>query len=195
MSSASAPTTGRYRTIDIVAVTLLGVVFGVVFWGWGKLYALINLGTTVGFPPASALLGGGWLIAAVVGGLIVQRRGAALATELVAAFTSMLLTTEWGTTVLVAGLLQGLGAELVFALFGYRRFGLGVAIAAGALAGVFEALYEWFAYFGYWDLPWRLAYLGLFAVSGMVIAGWGGWALTRALAKAGALDAFPAGRA
>lgn len=188
-------TTGRYRTIDIVAVTLLGVTFGVVFWGWGKLYALVSLGTAVGFPPASALLGGGWLIAAVVGGLIIQKRGAALATELVAAFTSMLLTTEWGVTVLVAGLLQGLGAELVFALFRYRRFGLGVAVAAGALAAVFESLYEWFAYYGYWDLSWRLAHLGLFAVSGMVIAGWGGWALSRALARAGALDAFPAGRA
>ncbi len=28
----------RYRTIDLVTIATLGVAFGVIFWGWGKLY-------------------------------------------------------------------------------------------------------------------------------------------------------------
>ena len=39
MSSATTSKTGfdvRYRTIDLVTITTLGVAFGVIFWGWGK---------------------------------------------------------------------------------------------------------------------------------------------------------------
>lgn len=192
-SSASAPT--RYRTIDLVTIATLGVAFGVVFWGWGKLYGVLNLATVLTFPPSAALWGGGWLIAGVVGGLVIRRPGAALATELIAAAVSGLMPgNEWGSTVLVSGLLQGLGAELVFAAFRYRRFGLPTAAGAGALAGAFKAVYEWQIWYTDWDLTYRLWHLGLFVASGAVIAGAGGWLLVRTLARAGALDAFPVAR-
>lgn len=191
----SAVASIRYRTIDLVTIAMLGVAFGVVFWGWGKIYALADLATLIAFPPASALLGGGWLIAGVVGGLVIRRAGAALATELVAAFVSMLLpANEWGWSVMGSGLVQGLGAELVLLVFAYRNFGLAVAVAAGATAGAFESVYEWFTWYRDWDLAYRLAHLGMFALSGAVIAGLGGWLLVRALARAGALDSFEPGR-
>ncbi len=186
----------RCRTIDLVTIATLGVAFGVVFWGWGKLYALVDIAVKLGFPPAAGLMGGGWLIAGVVGGLIVRRPGAALLTELIAAIVSAVVLggTEWGASVLVSGLLQGLGAELVLLLVAYRSFTPVVAMAAGALAGVFEAFYEWSAWYSDWDLGYRLAHLGFFALSGAVIAGIGGWVLVRALAQAGVLDAFAPGR-
>ena len=45
-----------------------------------------------------------------------------------------------------------------------------------------------------WTWTWQLAYLPLMVVSGVVIAGLGGWLLTRALARAGALNPFPPGQ-
>lgn len=198
MASASTTSTTsvlRYRTLDLVTIATLGVAFGVIFWGWGKLYGVAGTAGMLAFPPSGAIFGGGWLIAGVVGGLIVRRPGAAVATELIAAAVSGLMPgNEWGTSVVVSGLLEGLGAELVFAVFLYRRWSLPVAAAAGALAGVFEALYEWQIWYDYWDLGYRLAHLGIFVVSGAVIAGAGGWLLVRALARAGALDSFGAGR-
>ncbi|GAA3539945.1 ABC transporter permease [Aeromicrobium flavum] len=195
MNSALTSTT-RYRTIDLVTIAMLGVAFGVIFWGWGKLYDVIDLGAAVGFKPAAALLAGMWLIAGVVGGLVVRRPGAALATELIAALVSMIVLggTSWGASVLLSGLVQGLGAELVFAVFLYRRYDLPTAMLSGALAAVFAAFYEWKYYFVDWDLTWRLAHLGFFTVSGLLIAGAGGWLLVRSLARAGALDSFPARR-
>lgn len=195
MTSAVRSTT-RYRTLDLVTIALLGVAFGVVFWGWGKFYDVVDLGAAVGFKPAAGLLAGTWLIAGVVGGLIVRRPGAAFATELIAAMVSMFVLggTAWGGTVLLSGIVQGLGAELVFALFLYRRFDVVTAALAGALAAAFATVYEWKYYWADWDLPWRLAYLGFFVTSGIVIAGVGGWLLVRSLARAGALDSFPAGR-
>ena len=97
-------------------------------------------------------------------------------------------------SVVVSGLIQGFGAELVFAVFLYRRWGVVVAALAGALAGAGEAVYEWFAYYADWSFGYQLVYLAFFVVSGALVAGVGGWALVRALASTGALDAFGPGR-
>lgn len=199
MSSASTSTARfsvRYRTIDLVTITTLGVAFGVVFWGWGKLYEPLSGLAVFSYPPTSALLGGVWLTAGVVGGLIIRKPGAAFATEFIAAAVSAFIVggTQWGWSVFASGFWQGLGAELIFLLFFYKRFGVVVAALAGALAGAFESFYEWSAYYSDWDLPYKLAHLGFFILSGAVVAGIGGHALVRALAKAGVLDAFEPGR-
>ncbi len=201
MSSAtttrSARETVSYRTIDLVTIATLAVALGVTFWAWGKAYAGLSGFAVFSYPPSVGLLGGPWLMAGVVGGLIIRRPGAALATEIAAAAVSGLVPggTEWGMSVLVSGFWQGLGAELVLAVFLYRRFSLPVAAIAGAMAGAVESVYEWFAYYeGVFSTTDRLAHLGFFALSGAVIAGGGGWLLTRALARAGVLDAFGPGR-
>jgi energy-coupling factor transport system substrate-specific component len=68
-------------------------------------------------------------------------------------------------------------------------------MAAGALAAIIEAFYEWTQPFAAeWDLGYKLAHLGFLTASGIVVAGVGGWLLTRALARAGVLDAFGPGR-
>ncbi|WP_286690604.1 MULTISPECIES: ECF transporter S component [unclassified Aeromicrobium] len=187
----------RYRTVDLVTIATLAVALGVTFWVWGKAYGGISALAVFSFPPSVGVLAGPWLLAGVVGGLIVRRPGAALVTELAAAAVSALVPggTEWGLGVLASGLVQGLGAELVLALFLYRRFSLGVAVLAGAGAGAFGSVYEWFAYWeGVFSGTDRLIHLGLFALSGAVVAGAGGWLLVRALARAGVLDAFGPGR-
>ncbi|WP_265443977.1 ECF transporter S component [Flexivirga meconopsidis] len=203
MATVSAPETGRsglrsllaYRTIDIVTVVTLGVAIGVAFWGWGKAFAGLSTLSAFGFPPSAGLLSGPWLLGGVVGGLVVRRPGAALVTELIGANVEYLLTSQWGGGVMVSGFLQGIGAELVFLVFAYRRFGPTIAAAAGTLAAAFEVvLYEWQSYYDYWTFNYKLAYLGFFAVSGAVVAGIGGWLLVRALASTGALDAFGPGR-
>ena len=198
MSSATTSKNGfnvHYRTIDLVTITTLAVAFGVIFWGWGKLYEPLSGLAIFSYPPSSGLLAGPWLIAGVIGGLIVRKPGAAFATEFLAAAVSTFIVggTQWGFSVFASGFWQGLGAEVIFLLIFYRRFGIAVAAAAGAMAAAFESVYEWNSYWTDWDMGYKLAYLGFFAVSGAVIAGVGGWALTTALAKAGVLDAFPAG--
>jgi energy-coupling factor transport system substrate-specific component len=198
MNSAmsSTKTQRGYRTIDLVTIALLGVAFGVIFWGWGKLYEPLSAAAVFSFPPSSGLLAGPWLIAGVVGGLIIRRPGAAFATEFIAAAVSTVVIggTQWGFSVFASGLMQGLGAELAFLVFAYRRFTLGVACLAGALAATLESVYEWFFYWADWGFDYKLAYLGFFVASGVVVAGIGGWLLVRALAKAGVLDSFGAGR-
>ncbi len=185
-----------YRTIDLVTAALLGVAFGVVFWAWDQASAAPWAALNAVFAPLTGLLGGPWLLAGVVGGLLVRRPGAALFTELVAASVEALLPGNvWGWTTLLSGGLQGLGVELVLALFLWRRFGAGVAMAAGMASAVFEvAGYEWWSWVADYTWGWKLVYLATFAVSGAIVAGLGGLLIVRGLARAGAVNAMPAGR-
>ena len=184
-----------WRGVDLLTAAMLAVAFGVVFWGFDTLvYPLIST-ATAGFPPAGELTLGVWLVPAVVGGLVVRRPGAALFTELVAANVELFLGNKWGVAVLLSGLLQGLGVELVLAAVRWRRFGPVVAALGGALAAVLEIVgYEWWSYVPDYSPAWKLLYLLFGVVSGAVIAGVGGWLLVRALARSGALNAFPPGQ-
>ncbi len=190
---AAGPLLG-WRTVDLLTIAFLGAAFGIAYWGWDLGYKVPSDLVSAGFPPLGGLLAGPWFIAGVVGGLVVRRPGAALLCEVLAALVSMLPGTQWGASVLLSGILQGVGAELAFAILGYGTFGIAAAALAGLLSAPLEIFYEWGAYYASWSMPWKLAYLGITMVSGLVVAGIGGWLLTRALARAGALGAFPAGQ-
>jgi len=192
------PASGRllaWRGVDLLTAAMLAVAFGVVFWGFDTVvYPLIST-ATAGFPPAGELSLGVWLVPAVVGGLVVRRPGAALFTELVASNVELFLGNKWGVAVLLSGVLQGLGVELVLAAVRWRRFGPVVAALGGALAAVLEIVgYEWWSYVPDYSPTWKVLYLLFGVVSGALVAGLGGWALVRALARSGALNAFPPGQ-
>ncbi|BCJ36537.1 hypothetical protein Athai_40400 [Actinocatenispora thailandica] len=182
----------RWRTIDIVVASVLGVAIGVVFWAWSLLWGVF--GTAFDFLPAGGLGIGIWMLGAVLGGLIIRKPGAAVYVEVIAALVEALIGNQWGLTSVLEGFVEALGAELVFALFAYRVFKLPVALLAGAAAAVFATVWEWFTYYPAWGWGWKLAYTGFGAISGLLLAGLLGWALVRAMAGTGVLDRFGAGR-
>ena len=184
----------RWRTIDIIVASIIAVAFGVIFWAWNLVWGAAE-GAFAFFPPAQTLLYGVWLIPAVLAGLIIRKPGAALYTETVAAVISALLGSQWGALTIPQGLVQGLGAELAFAILLYRNWRLPAALLAGLLTGLSAALFDFFAWNGGYDLwDYRIPYALLTMVSATVIAGAGSWALTRALVPTGVLDRFAAGR-
>lgn len=186
---------GRFRTIDLVSAAMIGVAFGVVFWAWDLIYAAPSTAMGTVFAPLAGLWYSPWLLAGVIAGLLVRRPGAALIAELVGASVEALIGSQWGWTTLISGGLQGLGVEVALALFVWKRFGPGVAMLAGFLSAAFEvAGYEWHAYYADWDWVYKLSYLGLFGISGAVVAGLGGLAIVRALARTGAVNALPPGQ-
>lgn len=184
---------GQWRGVEFVTLAVLGIAFGVAFWGWDvALYPLVK--ASLVFPPLESLTLGVWLIPAVAGALLVRRPGAALYTEVIAATVEMFLGNQWGAGVMVSAGLQGLGVELAVALFAWRRFGPMIAMLAGALAAVLEiTVYEWWAYMPEYDWTWRFVALGAAVVSGVVVAGLGGFVIVRALAATGVIDSFPPG--
>ena len=195
MNTNSNKSVFAWRGIDLLTAAILAVALGVAFWGFDVfVYPAIGL-VTAGFPPLGGLATGVWILPAVVGMLIVRRPGAALFVELIAANVELTLGNSWGVTVLISALLQAAGVEIIFALFRYRRFGVGVAALAGALSAIFEIVgYELTAYYGDFSPVYKLILVVCAVFSGALIAGGLGSLLVRALATAGALNAFAAGR-
>jgi len=198
MSAATARTGRlRWRVVDIVVAAVLGVAIGLIFWAWNTIgYAWFTAMDAL-TPGLGGIAVGIWLLGGVVGGLVIRKPGAAILVEVIASVVSMLIGNVWGISTVFEGFVQGVGAELVFALFLYARFTLPVSMLAGAVAGVGSWVFELF--YGpaaniQKSLEFNLIYLGTILVSGALLAGLVGWLLVRALAATGALSRFAAGR-
>jgi energy-coupling factor transport system permease protein len=183
---------GGWRVADIVVTSVLGVAFGVVFWQWGLYWSFLFTSASVN--PLAYLVSGVWLVPGVLAAMIIRRPGAALLAEVVAAAVSALFGNVWGLDAVLSGAVQGAGAELVFALFLYRAFGLPVALLAGAGAALGEWLHDMPIYYPAIAFEVQLAYGFFMLISGVLIAGLGSWLLARALARTGVLAPFPSGR-
>ena len=178
----------RWRTVDIVVTSVIAVACGVVFWAWSFLSAVIPAN------PASGAIVGVWMLPAVLAPLVVRKPGAAVYAELVGGIVEALLGNQWGISDVWYGLAQGIGAEIVFGVFAYRRWGRVPAMLAGALAALAGGALDVTLYYAFWSPGWKAGYLALEAISGAVLAGLVSVALVRSLARTGVLAPFPSGR-
>ncbi|QEO16301.1 hypothetical protein FLP10_16120 [Agromyces intestinalis] len=185
----------RWRVVDIVVASVVGIATGLLFLVWNNLgYAWFSAADAL-TPGLGGIAVGIWLIGGVLGGLIIRKPGAALYVEVLAAIVSAIVGNQWGIETLYSGVAQGLGAELVFAIFAYRSFGPIVAILAGAAAGLGAWTLELFTSANLQKSAEFLAlYLGTTVLSGAVLAGLLGWLIVRGLAATGALNRFAAGQ-
>ena len=194
MAEAVAKANYKWRVVDIVVAAILAVASGVIFWGWDIVCpAPLTLfeGVTPGF---EGLLNGFWLFAGPLAAIIVRKPGAALFAETLAAFLELTLGNQWGVGgSLIVGIIQGLGAEIAFAVFAWKKWNIGTTILSGALAGVGCWAYYWATNPG-WNGLRVTWYLVGSIISGVVIAGVVVWYLSRALAATGALERFESGR-
>jgi energy-coupling factor transport system substrate-specific component len=193
-AAASTVRSRRWRVVDIVVGAVLAVAVGLLFVVWNVGYLGPAAVLTPLLPGLQGLLNGPWLLAGPLVGLVVRKPGAAVFGELVAAVVSALVGNQWGFTTVISGLVQGIGAELVFALVLYRLFRWWVAMLAGAAAAIGGALYDLSGYYAGATPAFTATYLVTSAVSGAVLAGLLAWVLVRALAATGALTRFGPGR-
>jgi energy-coupling factor transport system permease protein len=192
--SAPKKVNAKWRVVDIVVAAVLGVAVGLVYFGWNLIYAPISAPLQGLLPGLQALFWGIWLIGGVLGGLIIRKPGAALFVEIIAATVSTLLGAPWTLLTLESGFVQGLGAELIFLLFLYSNWRLGVAILAGAASGLALGINDLVLWYPGSAVTFAVIYTASAIVSGAVIAGLGSWLITRGLAKTGALNRFASGR-
>ena len=185
----------RWRVVDIVVAAVLSVACGLIFLFWNTAgyagYEALDAFT----PGLGGLASGIWLLGGVLGGLIIRKPGAALFVELLAACVSAALGSQWGAATLLSGIAQGIGVEIVFAIFAYRSFNLLVATIAGLAAGVGAWTLELFTA-GHLarSVEYNIIYLVCTGLSGAILAGVLGYFTVKALAATGALDRFAAGR-
>jgi energy-coupling factor transport system substrate-specific component len=184
----------RWRVVDIVVAAVIGVASGVVYWAWNLIYTVPSHALEVLLPGLQPLSYGLWLLAGVLAALVIRKPGAALFAELVASLVEALVGNQWGPLTVVYGLVEGIGAELVFAAVLYASWRAWVAMLAGGLSGVGGAILDLVAYYPGSAQYFAVVYIASFAASGVIFAGLLGWLLARALAATGALNRFASGR-
>jgi len=184
----------RWRVIDIVVASVIGVASGLIFVVWNVASSPVTAPLEALLPGLQAVGGGFWLFAGVLTALVIRKPGAAIYGEVVAASVSALIGNQWGILTLVSGLTQGLGAEIVFAAFLYANWRASGAILAGAGAGLAMAITDLVLWYPGSALPFIVIYTVSAIVGGMLIAGLLSWLATRGLAATGALSRFGAGR-
>ncbi|KAB7756303.1 MULTISPECIES: ECF transporter S component [Mycobacteriaceae] len=184
----------RWRVVDIVVASVLATAAGLIFVLWNIASNPVSAPLGAVLPGLQALLGGGWLFAGVLTALVIRKPGAAIYGELVAASVSALVGNQWGVLTLESGLVQGVGAELVFAAFLYRRWGLPTAVLSGAVAGVAMAINDLILWYPGSAAGFAAVYVVSGIASGAVLAGVLSWIVVRNLAKTGVLSRFASGR-
>ncbi|RSL35273.1 hypothetical protein D7Z54_01525 [Salibacterium salarium] len=178
---------------EIVVMAFISAVFGVLYLLWVFLNQVI---TGVLGPVGGGILAGSWIMAPIVCALIIQKPGVALIAELIAAGTEVMVGSVNAGSVLILGFTQGLGAEIIFAVFRYRSYKLPVLMLAG-MAGTFASFLTTYVMYGYSEYAsiviWMM--LGVMLVSGIILGGWGSHYLTHSLVRTGVLHNFALGKA
>ncbi|KUP07193.1 thiamine ABC transporter permease [Bacillus coahuilensis p1.1.43] len=167
---------------DILVTVTIAFGFGVIYKLWGPLYYSVKpLGIHL-----DQLIYGMWFIAAIVAFAIVKKAGVAFLAELAASSGELIMGSEFGLEVLLYGALQGVGAELAFALFKYKSESVMVMALAGLFSGVASLLLDFFkGYIGELELWNLLLFIGLRLMGSIVLAGILGYAIARGIESTG----------
>ena len=134
----------RWELNDVIMMAILGVVFAAVYMavfqgGLAISAALMPFGlSNFGFE----IIYGVWFMAATLSAYIIRKPGIALITEMLASAIELLMGNSGGLTVVLTGFIQGLGAELVFALFRYKKWNMLSMSLAGIASAAFIFCYE-----------------------------------------------------
>ena len=189
--SAEAEARAAWRTQDYVLVAVLAIVFGAIYWAWLAPYLWVE---AVAAQPGQELFFAVWFTSGLLGGYIVRKPGAAFLTETLTGVAEVLLGAPAGPVLVITGMMEALGAELVFAVTGYRRWSMVTMIVAGAAAALVALPWNWFR-LGYFALgPGLLIALLLIRIFAGAIAGVAAKLVGDVIARTGSLNYFAIGR-
>jgi energy-coupling factor transport system permease protein len=170
---------------ETLIVTVVGVVFAVLYLGWVQVWLVTQ---AIFGPITMDVVMGFWFIASIVAASIVRKPGVALAAEVLTAGVQILLGSPAGLLLLMTGIVQGAGAEIVFAATRWRNYSLPVLVAAGIGAAIFSFIYTWIRFnYGGLEPSLLLAMFVIRCLSGALLGGWLGYVIVEALYRTGAL--------
>lgn len=109
---------------DIVFLTLIAIIFGLIYLGTDFIYDALTVALTpvkLG-PLANDIMLGIWCMAGPLAGFIIRKPGAGFLAEFLGAAVELAIGGQWGLANLLSGFTQGLGVELGLACVRYRRY-------------------------------------------------------------------------
>ena len=186
-----------WKLKEIILVAMICIVFGVVYLGGVYLASFLStLLTPAGLAPlANEIVFGIWFMAAILSAYILQKPGVAIISEVLAALIEVLLGNMYGPMVIVAGIVQGAGGEIVFALGRYKKFDWKMIYLASAGCCVTSFLWSFVrSGYGKFSVPLLIVMFLIRLVSSLIFSGFLCKAMGDGLAKTGLLKGYALGR-
>jgi energy-coupling factor transport system permease protein len=182
----------KWKLREVIVLSVLSVVFAVVYLLFLQLgNVLFGMFGLIGYD----LIFGIWFIVSIIAAYIIRKPGAAFLSETIAATIEVMIGNAVGPRLIVSGMIQGLGAEMVFASTKWKNYSTWVLMAAGMGSSVFSFVWGYFiSGFATLSPGYVTAMFFVRLVSGALLAGLLGKYLGDGLARTGALNSFPLGK-
>lgn len=188
----------KWKLRDVILMAIFGVVFSAIYLAVFDLGVAISTALT---PLGLAAFGfeliyGVWFMASTLAAYIIRKPGVALVTEILASAVELLMGNPGGMTVILTGIIQGLGVEIIFLIFRYKKWNFGTMSLASMAAAILIFCYELY-YLSYYKLTpvMMISQVAVRLVSAVVFSGVICKLAADGLAKTGVLKGYPLGEA
>lgn len=154
----------NWKLRDIIMVCIFSIIFGLVYLGAVYISNFLSLILTpFGLGPFGyEIIYGIWFMASTFIPCIIRKPGVALISELLSALLEVLMGSMFGPSVILPGIVQGLGAEAVFFKTKYKKFDM-LTLSFAALGACIMSFLLSLLTGGIYKLPFSFL-LGMFIV-------------------------------
>ena len=185
--------TEKWKLKDVLLIAISAVLFGIVYLGCtyvgGILYGILTpagMGS-LGYEPFYGI----YFMAGAFGVYVMRKPGSGIIAELLAAVLECLYGNYFGPIIILSGLVQGFGFELIIALKRYRKFDRLTMIQGAVICSVITLGYN-LVISGYSQIaiPVLLIMLVVRIISATIFDGLIVPVLANGLVKAGVLKGY-----
>ena len=182
-----------WKLKDVLLIAISAVLFGVIYLGCtyagGFLYGILSpagLGS-LGYEPFYGI----YFMAAAFGVFVMRKPGAGIIAEVLAAILECLFGNFFGPIIILSGIVQGLGFELIIALKKYKKYDTLTMVEGAILCSVITMGYN-LVVSGYNKIAVGVLLLMLVVrlISAIVFDAFITPALSKGLVKAGVLKGY-----
>ncbi|MCD7841350.1 MAG: ECF transporter S component [Lachnospiraceae bacterium] len=178
-------------------IAVCAILFGIIFLGCtyagGILYGIL---TPVGMPSLGyEPFYGVYFMAGAFGIYVMRKPGTGIVAEMLAAIIECLLGNYFGPIIILSGLVQGVGFELIFALKKYKKFDTATMVEGAVICSILTLIYNLIiSGYNLIAVPVLALMLVVRIISAIVIDGFVTRILADRLAKAGVLKGYAIGQ-
>ena len=186
-------TKNAWKLKDVLLIAICAVLFGVIYLGCtyagGILYGVLTpagMGS-LGYEPFYGI----YFMAGAFGVYVMRKPGSGVIAELLAAVLECLFGNYFGPIIILSGLVQGLGFEVIIALKKYKKFDKVTMVEGAVICSLVTMVYNLIIR-GYNQIavPVLLLMLAVRIVSAIIFDGFVTPVLADGLAKAGVLKGY-----
>ena len=183
----------KWKLSEIIVLSVLAVVFGVVY------LAFVQLGNVMAGimgPIGYEWIFGIWFIVSIIAAYILRKPGTAFLSETIAGTVEVLIGSATGPMLIITAMVQGAGAEAVFAATRYKRWSVWVLMLAGMGSSVTSFAWNYYiSGYGALDSGYVTLMFVLRLASGAILAGLLGKWISDGLYQTGVLNSYAIARA